>query len=181
MTKNIPKCSFFSTLLPRLVSFFTNGHSERCEMTTHCDFNLGFLMIGGVEHFSYICGLFALFFCQNVYYQVTSLFFHLIVFLLLFVFLDINTLYINGLQVFYPNLWAASSHFIVFCAGRDFQYDAIPFFALLSVLLGSHPEFLTDKPAGSTGKQLSLHKLNRGLPMVLCSSYTEKSVFHFST
>lgn len=117
------------------------------------------------------------FFFKMFIIRLNFYFFNLMTFLL-FVFLDVNTLCINGSQVFSPNLWVASSHFIVLCAGRDFSVWCNPISALLPVLLCPYTEFLTVKPLAALTSNL-LYKLNqRLLSMTLCSLYTKNPVFH---
>ena len=45
--------SLFSTSLPTFIIcvLFDDGHSDRCEVISHCGFNLHSLMINSVEHF----------------------------------------------------------------------------------------------------------------------------------
>ena len=57
------KCSLFSTSAPTLVisCLFDDDHSDRCEVTSHCGFDLHFSMISDVQHLF----MFLLAMCQS--------------------------------------------------------------------------------------------------------------------
>ena len=67
--KSIPtsKCSLFSTSLPTLIScLFDSSHSNRCEVISHCGFDLHFPMTSDVEHLQIPIGQLCLLW-KNVY------------------------------------------------------------------------------------------------------------------
>ena len=67
--KSIPtsKCSLFSISLPTLIScLFDSSHSNRCEVISHCGFDLHFPMTSDVEHLQIPIGQLCLLW-KNVY------------------------------------------------------------------------------------------------------------------